>query len=81
MQGFTTCVLGEIPTGAQVLRLVNRGHPELLLHADGRLAVLAPAEPALPLGTGEPAGGRPRAGRGVSRSGGVPSPWSLRDGA
>lgn len=60
VEGFTTCVLGEIPTGAQVLRLVNRGHPEpLLLHADGRLAVLAPAEPALPLGMGELAEGRP----------------------
>ncbi|MFE2144201.1 PP2C family protein-serine/threonine phosphatase [Streptomyces sp. NPDC059456] len=54
VEGFTTCVLGEIPTGAGVLRLVNRGHPEpLLLHADGRLAVLAPTEPALPLGMGE----------------------------
>ncbi|MFI8262056.1 MULTISPECIES: PP2C family protein-serine/threonine phosphatase [unclassified Streptomyces] len=54
VEGFTTCVLGEIPTSAQVLRLVNRGHPEpLLLHADGSLAVLAPAEPALPLGMGE----------------------------
>ncbi|MEV6583309.1 PP2C family protein-serine/threonine phosphatase [Streptomyces sp. NPDC051582] len=54
VEGFTTCVLGEIPADARVLRLVNRGHPEpLLLHADGRLAVLAPAEPALPLGMGE----------------------------
>ncbi|KMO97245.1 PP2C family protein-serine/threonine phosphatase [Streptomyces roseus] len=54
VEGFTTCVLGEIPADAQVLRLVNRGHPEpLLLHADGRLAVLAPAEPALPLGMGD----------------------------
>ncbi|WP_405702079.1 MULTISPECIES: PP2C family protein-serine/threonine phosphatase [unclassified Streptomyces] len=54
VEGFTTCVLGEIPAGAQVLRLVNRGHPEpLLLYADGRLVVLAPAEPALPLGMGE----------------------------
>ncbi|WSK87516.1 serine/threonine-protein phosphatase [Streptomyces sp. NBC_00597] len=57
VEGFTTCVLGEILTGAGVLRLVNRGHPEpLLLHADGRLAVLAPAEPALPLGMGELSG-------------------------
>jgi serine phosphatase RsbU (regulator of sigma subunit) len=54
VEGFTTCVLGEIPPGAAVLRLLNRGHPEpLLLHQDGRLAVLAPAEPALPLGLGE----------------------------
>ncbi len=54
VEGFTTCVLGEIPPGAGVLRLLNRGHPEpLLLHANGELAVLAPAEPALPLGMGE----------------------------
>ncbi|MBT2408422.1 serine/threonine-protein phosphatase [Streptomyces sp. ISL-87] len=54
VEGFTTCVLGEIPLGAEALRLVNRGHPEpLLLHAAGALEVLAPAEPALPLGMGE----------------------------
>ncbi|MFD3779943.1 PP2C family protein-serine/threonine phosphatase [Streptomyces sp. NPDC058612] len=62
VEGFTTCVLGEIPPGAEVLRLVNRGHPEpLLLHADGRLAVLAPADPALPLGMGELGGWPDRA--------------------
>ncbi|MFJ4861425.1 PP2C family protein-serine/threonine phosphatase [Streptomyces sp. NPDC088748] len=54
VEGFTTCVLGEIPPGASGLRLLNRGHPApLLLHANGELAVLAPAEPALPLGMGE----------------------------
>ncbi|MFJ7267368.1 PP2C family protein-serine/threonine phosphatase [Streptomyces sp. NPDC099050] len=59
VEGFTTCVLGEIPAGAGLLRLVNRGHPEpLLLYANGGLAELAPAEPALPLGMGE-LGGRP----------------------
>lgn len=59
VEGFTTCVLGEVPPGAEVLRLVNRGHPApLLLHADGGLAVLAPVDPALPLGLGE-LGGRP----------------------
>ncbi|MFD3547261.1 PP2C family protein-serine/threonine phosphatase [Streptomyces sp. NPDC058655] len=53
VEGFTTCVLGEVPPGAGVLRLVNRGHPEpLLLHGDGALAVLAPLETALPLGMG-----------------------------
>ncbi|MEU6865184.1 PP2C family protein-serine/threonine phosphatase [Streptomyces sp. NPDC046876] len=63
VEGFTTCVLGEIPTGGSgVLRLLNRGHPEpLLLYADGGLAVLAPAEPALPLGLGELAGAPERA--------------------
>ncbi|MFG2876345.1 PP2C family protein-serine/threonine phosphatase [Streptomyces sp. NPDC048337] len=54
VEGFTTCVLGEIAPGAGVLRLLNRGHPEpLLLYADGELAVLAPTEHALPLGMGE----------------------------
>ncbi|MEU3311571.1 PP2C family protein-serine/threonine phosphatase [Streptomyces sp. NPDC006662] len=54
VEGFTTCVLGEVPSGGGLLRLVNRGHPEpLLLHADGGVSVLAPAEPALPLGLGE----------------------------
>ncbi|UQX05070.1 PP2C family protein-serine/threonine phosphatase [Streptomyces sp. RerS4] len=54
VEGFTTCVLGEVPPGARSLRVVNRGHPEpLLLYADGGLEVLAPAEPALPLGLGE----------------------------
>lgn len=54
VEGFTTCVLGEIPPGAGLLRLVNRGHPEpLLLYANGGLAELVPAEPALPLGMGE----------------------------
>ncbi|WP_371677485.1 PP2C family protein-serine/threonine phosphatase [Streptomyces sp. NBC_01276] len=60
VEGFTTCVLGEVPAGAGVLRLLNRGHPEpLLLYADGGLAVLEPAEPALPLGLGELAAGPP----------------------
>ncbi|MFJ1564144.1 PP2C family protein-serine/threonine phosphatase [Streptomyces erythrochromogenes] len=54
VEGFTTCVLGEIPPESGVLRLLNRGHPEpLLLYGDGELAVLAPAEPALPLGMGD----------------------------
>lgn len=54
VEGFTTCVLGEIPSGAGLLRLVNRGHPEpLLLYANGGLAELPPFEPALPLGMGE----------------------------
>ncbi|MEV0445611.1 PP2C family protein-serine/threonine phosphatase [Streptomyces spectabilis] len=53
-EGFTTAVLAEIPRGDGTVRLVNRGHPEpLLLRADGRLCVLSPAEPALPLGMGD----------------------------
>ncbi|MGW5401434.1 PP2C family protein-serine/threonine phosphatase [Streptomyces sp. NPDC003952] len=54
VEGFTTCVLGEIPPDTGLLRLVNRGHPEpLLLYANGGLAELAPDEPALPLGMGD----------------------------
>ncbi|WP_354379038.1 PP2C family protein-serine/threonine phosphatase [Streptomyces sp. PvR034] len=54
VEGFTTCVLAEIPRGTGTLRIVNRGHPEpLLLGPDGSLVVLRPGEPALPLGMGE----------------------------
>lgn len=66
VEGFTTCVLGEVPPGAGVLRLLNRGHPEpLLLHANGELAVLAPAggPAARHGGAGRPAG--PGAGVGL----------------
>ncbi|GHC87847.1 membrane protein [Streptomyces flavofungini] len=54
-EGFTTAVLVEIPRGDEgTVRIINRGHPEpLLLRPDGRLCVLAPTEPALPLGMGE----------------------------
>ncbi|QNE75969.1 SpoIIE family protein phosphatase [Streptomyces finlayi] len=51
MEGFITAVLAEIPPGAGLVRLVNRGHPEpILLHADGKVDVLVSASPALPLG-------------------------------
>ncbi|TXS55837.1 PP2C family protein-serine/threonine phosphatase [Streptomyces sp. t39] len=69
-EGFTTAVIGEIPTvreggpdgDGQSVRLVNRGHPDpLLLHADGALASLTPTEPALPLGMGDLGGGPDRA--------------------
>ncbi|MFD3441493.1 PP2C family protein-serine/threonine phosphatase [Streptomyces sp. NPDC058685] len=54
VEGFTTAVLGEIPRGAGIVRLVNRGHPEpILLHADGDLEFLAPSRAALPLGMGD----------------------------
>jgi serine phosphatase RsbU (regulator of sigma subunit) len=53
VEGFTTAVLAEVPHGAGVVRVVNRGHPEpLLLYADGDLDILEPAEAALPLGMG-----------------------------
>ncbi|MFJ7157596.1 PP2C family protein-serine/threonine phosphatase [Streptomyces sp. NPDC101118] len=54
VEGFTTCVLAEVTPDGGTLRMVNRGHPEpLLLRANGKLEVLAPAEAALPLGMGE----------------------------
>ncbi|WP_424212595.1 PP2C family protein-serine/threonine phosphatase [Streptomyces sp. BI20] len=58
-EGFTTCVLAEIPhlRGAgdrPVVRIVNRGHPDpLLLRPDGSLTELGPPRPALPLGLGD----------------------------
>ncbi|MEU0132248.1 MULTISPECIES: PP2C family protein-serine/threonine phosphatase [unclassified Streptomyces] len=53
MEGFVTAVLAEIPVGSDMLRVINRGHPEpIVLHADGALDVLTPTEPALPLGMG-----------------------------
>ncbi|MEU8622001.1 PP2C family protein-serine/threonine phosphatase [Streptomyces sp. NPDC048623] len=53
-EGFTTAVLAEIPGGDQVVRVVNRGHPEpLLLYGDGGVRPLVPTEHALPLGMGE----------------------------
>ncbi|MDI3422239.1 PP2C family protein-serine/threonine phosphatase [Streptomyces sp. B-S-A12] len=53
-EGFTTAVLAEMPHGREVVRFINRGHPEpLMLSAGGRLWVLATEEPALPLGMGD----------------------------
>jgi serine phosphatase RsbU (regulator of sigma subunit) len=53
-EGFTTAVLAEIPHGGGMVRLVNRGHPDpMLLFPDGALRMLAPSEPALPLGMAE----------------------------
>ncbi|MFF7649130.1 PP2C family protein-serine/threonine phosphatase [Streptomyces sp. NPDC007983] len=53
-EGFTTAVLGEIPRGDSILRLINRGHPApLLLPGDGEVRPLGPETAALPLGMGE----------------------------
>ncbi|WP_374230113.1 PP2C family protein-serine/threonine phosphatase [Streptomyces sp. OfavH-34-F] len=50
-EGFVTAVLAEIPPGARMVRMVNRGHPDpLLLYGDGAVEALTPSEPALPLG-------------------------------
>ncbi|MEU9116913.1 PP2C family protein-serine/threonine phosphatase [Streptomyces sp. NPDC048483] len=58
VEGFTTAVLAEIPSGAHsVLRILNRGHPApLLLATDGGLCELHPASAALPVGMSEVAG-------------------------
>ncbi|MFE6127901.1 PP2C family protein-serine/threonine phosphatase [Streptomyces sp. NPDC056437] len=54
VEGFTTAVLGEIPRGAGIVRLVNRGHPEpIILYANGDLEFLEPSRAALPLGMGD----------------------------
>ncbi|MER7665259.1 MULTISPECIES: PP2C family protein-serine/threonine phosphatase [unclassified Streptomyces] len=54
VEGFTTAVLGEIPRGAGIVRLVNRGHPEpIMLYANGDLEFLKPSIAALPLGMGD----------------------------
>ncbi|MEV1025546.1 PP2C family protein-serine/threonine phosphatase [Streptomyces sp. NPDC050264] len=53
-EGFTTAVLAEIPHGGDLLRILNRGHPEpIVLLEDGTVQVVEPAEAALPLGLGE----------------------------
>ncbi|MFJ3766792.1 PP2C family protein-serine/threonine phosphatase [Streptomyces sp. NPDC090082] len=53
-ESFATCVLVEIPPGHEVLRVLNKGHPEpLLLHPDGTVTVLTPGEFSLPLGLGD----------------------------
>ncbi|MER5964292.1 PP2C family protein-serine/threonine phosphatase [Streptomyces sp. NPDC002057] len=53
-EGFTTCVLVEIPPGHGSLRVLNRGHPEpLLLGPAGTVTALRPGEFSLPLGLGD----------------------------
>jgi serine phosphatase RsbU (regulator of sigma subunit) len=53
-EGFTTAVLAEFPYGDDLVRVLNRGHPEpILLHGDGALRVVGPDEAALPLGMSE----------------------------
>ncbi|NEB54633.1 serine/threonine-protein phosphatase [Streptomyces griseus] len=59
---FVTCVLVEIPTGHQVVRLLNCGHPApLLLGEDGSVTPLTPSTFRLPLGLLDlaPSPGRP----------------------
>ncbi|MEU4270056.1 PP2C family protein-serine/threonine phosphatase [Streptomyces sp. NPDC026092] len=52
LEGFATCALVEIPPGHEFVRVLNHGHPEPLLLADGGVTGLTPREFALPLGLG-----------------------------
>ncbi|MCX3062724.1 PP2C family protein-serine/threonine phosphatase [Streptomyces beihaiensis] len=53
-EGFTTAVLAEVPHGSDVVRVLNRGHPEpVILLDDGSVRMLGPEEAALPLGMSE----------------------------
>ncbi|MFI7339419.1 PP2C family protein-serine/threonine phosphatase [Streptomyces sp. NPDC050085] len=53
-EGFTTAVLAEIPHGFDLVRVLNRGHPEpIVLLDDGTVSMVRPEEAALPLGMGE----------------------------
>lgn len=50
-EAFVTCVLVEIPSGHEVLHVLNYGHPApLLLGPDGSVTVLTPRAFHLPLG-------------------------------
>jgi serine phosphatase RsbU (regulator of sigma subunit) len=51
---FATAVVGEIPHGHDVIRLVNRGHPwPLMLYGGGHLEEVPVVAGALPLGMSE----------------------------
>ncbi|MFD7897506.1 PP2C family protein-serine/threonine phosphatase [Streptomyces sp. NPDC059568] len=53
-EGFTTAVLAEIPHDGDVVKLVNRGHPDpLLMCENGAVRMLETRDPALPLGMSE----------------------------
>ncbi|MFD4372412.1 PP2C family protein-serine/threonine phosphatase [Streptomyces sp. NPDC058486] len=53
-EGFATCVLVEVPSGAGVLRTLNLGHPPpLILTPDGTVTTLTPCVSSVPLGLGD----------------------------
>ncbi|MGW4048255.1 PP2C family protein-serine/threonine phosphatase [Streptomyces sp. NPDC004721] len=55
-EDFVTAVIAEISPDLSVLRMANRGHPAPLLVHEGKVTVLEPEEPSLPLGMGDLAG-------------------------
>lgn len=55
-ENFVTAVVAEISPDHSVLRMANRGHPTPLMVHDGKVTLLEPEEPSLPLGLGDLAG-------------------------
>ncbi|MGW4393043.1 PP2C family protein-serine/threonine phosphatase [Streptomyces sp. NPDC004685] len=55
-EDFVTAVVVEISPDHSVLRMANRGHPAPLMVHEGKVTVLEPEEPSLPLGLGDLAG-------------------------
>lgn len=55
-EDFVTAVAVEISPDRSVLRMANRGHPAPLLVHEGKVTLLEPQEPSLPLGLGDLAG-------------------------
>lgn len=53
VERFATAVVAEIPRDLGTLRVANRGHPAPLLLHGGRVRLLEPALPSLPLGLGD----------------------------
>ncbi|WP_241777811.1 PP2C family protein-serine/threonine phosphatase [Streptomyces sp. CT34] len=49
-EGFVTALLGEIPPGADHVRLLNCGHPSPYLLEGDTVSSMDPGEPRLPLG-------------------------------
>lgn len=55
-EGFVTAVVVESSPDQSVLLMANRGHPAPLLVHEGKVTLLEPREPSLPLGLGDLAG-------------------------
>ncbi|NJP50386.1 serine/threonine-protein phosphatase [Streptomyces sp. SBST2-5] len=52
-EDFVTAVFAEVFPERSLLRMANRGHPAPLLVHDGRVTMLEPESPSLPLGLGD----------------------------
>ncbi|MEU6523142.1 PP2C family protein-serine/threonine phosphatase [Streptomyces sp. NPDC046924] len=55
-EDFVTAVVVEVSPDHSVLRMANRGHPAPLMVHEGKVTLLEPEEPSLPLGLGDLAG-------------------------